>query len=298
MLNVFNIQRFSIHDGKGVRTNVFFKGCQLRCLWCNNPESIEPAPSIMFDERKCCRFGDCISAGKGLIRSINGNLVIDRENITDTSSLRDICPSKALEVIGKEMNADEIIHEIEKDLAFFNMSEGGVTLSGGEPFLQGPELYDLIVKLKKKKIHISAETSLHFPGEALDTYLDVVDVFLADLKHTDPQKFFEYTGGDLSLVLNNYRKLDESGKKYIVRVPVIPGFNHTTTEIFSIIDFAARLANASEINFIPYHSLAREKYSMLGREYVFGDVASTNKTEIFPYVRYAEQKGLKAEILN
>jgi pyruvate formate lyase activating enzyme len=298
MLNVFNIQRFSIHDGEGVRTNIFFKGCQLHCVWCNNPESIDPFPSIMFDERKCHRFGDCISAGKGQITINKGILVIDRENILDAGALRNVCPSKALEIIGREMSTDELTSEIERDQAFFRMSDGGVTFSGGEPLSQSPELHDLASGLRKRSIHVSVETSLHIPWETLETYLDVIDVFLADLKHTDPLKFLEFTGGDLSLVLNNYKKLDQAGKKYIVRVPVIPGFNHTQPEIFGIIDFAAELINSSEIDFIPFHSLAREKYHMLGKEYVFGDQANVGKDEILPYAEYAESKGLIAKILD
>ncbi len=252
----------------------------------------------MFDERKCNRFGDCISASRGRITVNKGNLIIDRENISDASSLRNICPSKALEVVGREMSAEELLNEIEKDQLFYRMSDGGVTLSGGEPLAQGAELHDFIAGLKKRNIHVSAETSLHIPGETLEAYLDTIDVFLADLKHTDYRKFSEYTGGDLSLVLNNYKKIDEAGKKFVVRVPVIPGFNHTKSEIFSIIDFAAELNNSFEIDFIPYHSLAREKYQMLGMEYVFGDQANMEKSEIWPYAAYAERKGLIAKILN
>jgi pyruvate formate lyase activating enzyme len=298
LLSVFNIQRFSIHDGTGVRTNIFFKGCPLSCLWCNNPESIDPLPSIMFDERLCHMFGDCIRAGNGHIVSKNNMLKIEREKITDFESLRNICPSKALIVTGEAKSISQIIGEIEKDIPFYEMSGGGVTLSGGEPFSQDPDLKELIIKLKKRGIHVSVETSLHVPWEIIDNYLDLIDIFLADLKHTDNEKFAMYTGGNAALVINNFRELDRKGKAFIVRVPVIPHFNFSEPELHAIIDFVAGLKNALEINFIPFYSLAREKYAMLGKEFIFENHRNIEKAELGPYVEYAEKMGLTVKIIN
>ncbi len=298
MLTVFNIQRFSIHDGNGVRTNIFFKGCPLQCAWCNNPESIDPFPSIMFDERTCHAFGDCVKAGNGHVTLKDQRLIIDRVNITDFSALRNICPSKALIVTGQEMSVNRIMSEIEKDIPFYRMSGGGVTITGGEPFSQDPDIKELFIELKAKGIHVSVETSLHMPWETIEKYLDYIDVFLTDLKHIDEEKFKKYTGGDAALVLNNFRKLDEKGKTFVVRVPVIPQFNFSEPELFAIIDFAAGLKNANEINFIPFHSLAREKYVMLGKEYLFENQRNIEKTELQPYVEYAEGKGMSVKIMN
>ena len=298
MLTVFNIQRYSIHDGTGVRTNVFFKGCPLRCIWCNNPEGLESSPSLMFNERSCLRFGDCIKAGSGQIFFENGKLVINRDLITDINVYRNICPANALIVTGQEKSVSQIIQEIEKDIPFYNTSDGGVTLTGGEPMSQGAELKDLILELKMRGIHVSVETSLHLPWEVVENYIDLIDVFLADLKHVDVDKFASFTGGDASLVMNNFKKLDEAGRKFIVRVPVIPGFNFSSNELCAIIDFAAGLKNALEINFIPYHSLAKEKYSMLGKDYIFGTQNNIEKTELQPFVEYAEHKGLISNIMN
>ena len=139
MLTVFNIQRYSIHDGNGVRTNIFFKGCPLRCLWCNNPESLNFAPSIMFDERICQQFGECLKHNGEIVLE-NNKLIINRDLITDTTIYDNICPSKALIVSGQEKTILQILEEIEKDIPFYNMSGGGVTLTGGEPLSQGPEL--------------------------------------------------------------------------------------------------------------------------------------------------------------
>jgi len=298
MLSVFNIQRYSLHDGSGVRTTVFFKGCPLRCQWCNNPESIDPFPSIMFDDRSCHAFGDCIKAGEGYIVNCNGILHIDREHITDFSRLRDVCPSKALQICGRIMSIEEILSEIMKDLPFYSLSGGGVTISGGEPFAQDPILSVLLAEIKAAGIHISAETSLHIPWLNIERCLKPVDVFLADLKHLDGFKFQQFTGGNLELVLGNFKNLDKTGKTIIVRVPVIPGFNFSAPELYSIIDFAASLKNAAEINFIPFHTLAKEKYALLGKDYVFGNQRNIEKNELLPYVMYAEKNGLVAKILN
>jgi len=298
MLTVFNIQRYSLHDGNGVRTNIFFKGCPLNCQWCNNPESIDPFPSIMFDERACNSFGDCIAAGEGHIIASEGKLLIDRGNIAVFEKLRDVCPSKALVIAGKKMSTDEIMTEIEKDIPFYEMSGGGVTITGGEPFAQDPELKELLRKIRARGIHISAETSLNIPWEVLESYTELVDVFLADLKHTDPVRLSAFTGGDAELITGNLRKLDARGCCVVVRVPVIPEFNFQAPDMLGIIDFVSGLESTREINFIPFHSLAREKYLMLGRPYIFENQKDIDKKDLLPFVLYAEQKGLKAKILN
>jgi pyruvate formate lyase activating enzyme len=298
MLTVFNIQRYSIHDGNGVRTNIFFKGCPLRCSWCNNPESLDPAPSIMFDERICHQFGECLKPGNGAIVLENNNLIINRNLISDTAIYDNICPSRALIVSGQEKTVSQILQEIEKDIPFYNMSGGGVTLTGGEPLSQGPELKDLLIQLKKRGIHVSVETSLHLPWETIENYVNLIDLFLADLKHLDNDKFTKFTGGNATLVMENFKKLDETGNKFIVRVPVIPGFNFSSIELSAIIDFAAGLKNVSEIDFIPFHSLAKEKYLMLGKDYTFGNQRNIEKSELELFTEYAEQKGLISKILN
>jgi pyruvate formate lyase activating enzyme len=252
----------------------------------------------MFDERICYQFGECLKPDESAIVSDNNKLVIKRDLITNPLIYSDICPSKALFVAGQPKTVSQIIKEIEKDIPFYDMSGGGVTLTGGEPLAQGPDLIDLITLLREKGIHVSAETSLHLPWDVIVNYVELIDVFLADLKHVDSNKFLNYTGGNAALVLENFRKLNETGKKFVVRVPVIPEFNFSEAELYSIIDFAASLENASEINFIPFHTLAKEKYLMLGREYVFGNQRSIEKSELESFAEYATKKGLNPKILN
>ena len=196
------------------------------------------------------------------------------------------------------MSVSQIMDEIVKDIQFYNMSGGGVTLSGGEPFSHDPDIGELFIELKAKGIHVSVETSLHVPWETIEKYLDYADVLLTDLKHIDKEKFAKYTRGDATLVLTNFRNLDKKGKTFIVRIPVIPRFNFSESELCGIIDFAAGLKNAHEINFIPFHSLASEKYAMLGKEYVFENQKNIGRAELNPYVEYAEKKGLSAKIMN
>jgi len=297
MLNIFNIQRYSLHDGDGIRTNIFFKGCPLKCLWCSNPEGIDPAPALMFDERLCMQFGDCTLTGDGLFTVSNGSMIINREKISDLSPYRNICPSKAISIAGEEISVSELIDEIEKDMPFYRGDEGGVTLSGGEPFMQDEDLEILLIGLKKRGINIAIETSLHVPWSKIEPYTGYIDVFLADLKHTDPVKFRENTGGDLSLVMKNFRKLDAAGAKFIVRVPIVPQFNMSVPELQSITDFAASLSNTTGIDYIPYHSLAREKYLMLGKDYPYSQYRNVTTEELLPIAGYAEKKGLKAKIV-
>lgn len=243
-------------------------------------------------------FGDCIRKGNGLIHSKNGSLVIERDLIQDASFLKNVCPSRAITIAGEEKTVDDILYEIEKDIPFYEASGGGVTITGGEPFAQGPDLAVLLSRLKNKGINVAAETSLHLPWEKIEQYLDLVDIFLPDLKHTDPEKFLRFTGGDATLVMSNISRLDSSGKEYVLRIPVVPGFNFTGDELTSIIDFAAQLGRKPEINFIPFHSLAREKYKMLGKPYLYEKVQSVRKEELSTYTEYADSKGLKTKILN
>lgn len=293
---IFNIQRYSTHDGTGIRTIVFYKGCPLRCTWCCNPESQSFGYSLMYDARICKSFGDCIKTDPQAIIPEGDSIRINRSSLPHPEKYRSVCLSKALTVSGEEKPAEELVKEIEKDLAFFRQSGGGVTLSGGEPLSQGEEMISLLHRLKEKSIPVFMETSLHVRWEQIEPCLGLVNTFLVDLKHTDPEKFRAFTQGDASLVLENLWKLARSGARYIIRVPVIPGFNHSREEIGSIIDFTVSLNQAGEIHFLPYHSLGREKYTMLGMEYTFGSHAPVDEQDLRAYVEEAESKGLTAKI--
>lgn len=275
---------------------IFYKGCPLRCQWCSNPESFTFGYSIMYDRKRCKNFGDCIGANHSAIRRINGlGVEIDRSLIQDPEMLRDICPSRALIISGESMSVDELLVEIEKDIPFYR-EDGGVTLSGGEPLSQGEELILLIQALQQKNIRVNVETSLHVEWSQLARTFGLVNTYLVDLKHVDAEKFKSFTEGDLSLGLCNLKKLFDAGEDAVIRIPVIPGFNHTLGEMKQIIDYIAALRNTLEVHFLPYHTLGTTKYEMLGMEYTYGSHRQVQEKELEPYVAYAESKDLQAKI--
>ncbi len=292
---IFNIQRFSTHDGEGIRTVIFFKGCPLHCLWCSNPEGISYGYSILYDERLCRRFEDCLQTENKAITRIDHRINIDRNKIRHPEKLINICPSKALTVVGENKSTDELVREIQKDIPFYGKN-GGVTLSGGEPLARANnEGTSLLRELSTSGISINIETSLYTKWDNILPYIDLIDTFFVDLKHTDGEKFRNYTGGNAGLVMENLARLSASGARIIVRIPVIPGFNHTEKEMQEIIDFADSL-HIKEIHFLPYHTLGVEKYKMLGQKYLFGDHRPVRDTEVEPYVQYARSKGIITKI--
>ena len=293
---IFNIQRFSVHDGEGIRTIIFYKGCPLSCQWCSNPEGQSFDYSIMYNKRICRNFGDCIIADNKAITLTNDNgIKIKREHLIEPLGLKDICASKALTVSGEVKSVDELICEIEKDAPFYR-DDGGVTLSGGEPLSQGSDLTTLLQQLKNRKINVWLETSLHVNWEKVASCIGKVDVFLVDLKHTNKYKFKTHTMGDAGLVMDNLTKLADSDARIIVRIPVIPGFNHSENELKQMIDFVSSLKNVREIHFLPYHTYGVEKYKMLDMDYIFGVKEAVQDSEIEPYREYAQSIGLETKI--
>jgi pyruvate formate lyase activating enzyme len=190
-------------------------------------------------------------------------LTIDRARIRDYNKFRNICPARALVVTGEEKSVDDIIFEIEKDSLFYLNDQGGVTFTGGEPFFQDDLLFELAKEIKIRGIHLAVETCLHVPWKKFEKFIGIVDTFLVDIKHTDPQKFKEFTGGELSLVNENLDRLNRNNCQITGRIPVIPSFNFSEKELMSIVDHILNFRNIHAINFIPYHLLGREKYNML-----------------------------------
>lgn len=293
---IFNIQRFSTHDGSGIRTIIFFKGCPLRCPWCSNPESQSLDYDIFFDKQKCIGCMECVKLSKnGEFEKADEGIIINRERIKSPLIYKDVCPSKAIQVIGEELEVERLLKEIEKDKAFFANSGGGVTFSGGEPFAQPVLLLLLAKELKKKEISIAVETCLDVNWGNIEAAIPYIDEFLVDLKHVDAGKLKEVTCLKFTQYEHNLRALEAVNIPLTIRIPVIPGFNDSSEDMHSIIDFLDSFTNIKDLHLIPYHSFGKGKYQQLGREYKYRAEA-LDKNELEPFLTYAKNKGLKTVI--
>ncbi|APG17354.1 pyruvate formate lyase-activating protein [Kosakonia radicincitans DSM 16656] len=296
---IFNIQRYSTHDGPGIRTVVFLKGCSLSCRWCQNPESRSRTRDLLFDERLCLAGCDlCQQAAPQVIeRALNG-LLIHREKLNDTqlNALTDCCPTQALSVCGETQSVDEIMAAVLRDKPFYLRSGGGITLSGGEPFMNPQLAQALLQSSHQQGIHTAVETCLHVPWHYIEPSLPYVDLFLADLKHVDEALFRQWTGGSARRVLDNLKRLAQAGKKMTIRVPLIPGFNADEASIKAITTFAADELNVSDIHFLPYHTLGMNKYHLLGEPYTAPE-KPLDAPQLLAFAEdFASQKGLTATL--
>ena len=265
---VFNIQKFSIHDGPGIRTTVFLKGCMLHCLWCHNPESQATKKELMLYKDRCVGCGSCLVACPQKLHSVTpeGAHLIDRGSCVGCGLCADSCVG-ALELVGREMTAEEVLTEVMKDEAFYRNSGGGMTLSGGEPLMQPGFTRELLKSAKDKGLHTCIETCGYSAWENVEALLPYVDLFLWDVKETDSQLHREFTGVSNARILENLRKLNAAGAKIILRCPVVPGFNDRKDHFVGIAALAEELENVLRVDVEPYHPLGKSKSQSLGRRY-------------------------------
>ena len=263
---IFGIQHFSIHDGPGIRTTVFLKGCPLNCLWCHNPEGISVKQELSFTSGKCVSCGTCYKNCPDVHKLVNGEHSIDRGNCKLCGKCIKDCCGSSLEIIGKETSAEEIIKNVSRDKRYYEISNGGVTFSGGEPMLQFEFLYSLLKKAKADGIHTAVETSGYMASECYRKILPLVDLFLFDFKESDPVKHREYTGADNGLILKNLEMLHDADNQIILRCPVIPGLNNRTDHFSAIAAVTARLPNLLGAEIMAYHKLGADKNRRIGRE--------------------------------
>lgn len=277
---VFDIQRFSVHDGPGIRTTVFLKGCHLNCLWCHNPESKSKEPEIMLYEKSCIGCGECVNACESKLHSFrNGTHTIDRDNCRKCGKCAEACVGGAISVSGKEKTVDEVFSEVLKDKTFYNNSGGGVTVSGGEPLMHTDFCFELLTMAKEQGISTACETSGFGKWENVERLSRCVDIFLWDYKETNPQRHREYTGVDNSLILENLRKLDALGAKIMLRCPIIPGLNDREEHFRGIADTANKHLSIKRIEIEPYHSLGKSKAFAIGKDYPLDDIKSASKAD-------------------
>ncbi|ROS13944.1 pyruvate formate lyase activating enzyme [Raoultella sp. BIGb0399] len=296
---IFNIQRYSTHDGPGIRTVVFLKGCSLGCRWCQNPESRARSADLLYDARLCLDGCDlCQQAAPEVITRTLDGLIIHREKLTDEhyTRLRECCPTTALSVCGEEKSVAEIMATVLRDKPFYDRSGGGITLSGGEPFMN-PELAQQLLQTSHEAgIHTAVETCLHVPWKYIAPSLPWTDLFLADLKHVNEAIFNQWTDGSARRVLDNLQRVAQAGKKIIIRVPLIQGFNADEAAITAITDFAADRLQVAEIHFLPYHTLGMNKYQLLNQPYTAPDKPLADPELLAFAQHYAQSKGLTATL--
>lgn len=263
---IFNVQRFSIHDGPGIRTTVFLKGCPLKCIWCHNPESHRVKSEIMLEKDKCVNCGACVMACKEGVHKIeNGVHILDNKKCAGCKTCTEICPGAALELCGYEESAEKIMETVLRDKAFYR-KDGGLTVSGGEPLMQPEFTLELFKLAKENNLHTCIETSGFGKWESLYEISKYVDIFLFDYKISDPLLHEKCTGVTNNQILENLKKLDETGAQIILRCPIIPDINDNESHFESILSIANSLNNLLEINLEPYHPLGISKQERLNKE--------------------------------
>jgi len=245
---IFNIMRYSVHDGPGIRTTVFFKGCPLSCRWCHNPEGLDAKPQETFNPKKCIKCGRCAEGCE--------------------------CPTGARETIGYEIGVSDLMKEIKKDLLFYEQSGGGVTFSGGEPLSQAQFLIEVLERCKEEYINTAIDTSGFCDTQTLLKTAEMANYFLYDIKIIDSAKHEKYCGVPNKIILENLARLSETKAKLLIRIPVISGINDDMTEMRSIFEFLGGVKNIETVHLLPYHNIQAEKYKKIGLKYKLSKISS------------------------
>ena len=291
---VGNIQNYSIHDGPGIRSTVFLKGCPLACQWCHNPEDLGFEQQLRWQREKCIACGICVvSCPNKALRLDTSCVSIDDILCIRCGKCAEACPTLALELLGKSMTVAEVLAQVKKDALFYESSGGGVTISGGEPLAQAEFTAALLQALKGEGIHTALDTSGQAPWADIEKCAGYADLFLYDIKHLDPARHQQLTGLDNTLILANLRRLAERGADIWLRMPILPGLNDDPQHIAAVSDLARELG-IREVYLLPYHHLAMGKYEKLGLTYKLPDLAEPTEQQMEVLRQILSAKGLNA----
>ncbi|MBQ9544121.1 MAG: glycyl-radical enzyme activating protein [Clostridia bacterium] len=261
---ISRIQKFCMHDGPGLRTVVFFKGCPLRCAWCHNPETQSSKIEMMLTEKNCIGCGDCASVCPSGAQVFSPGRAIDRQKCVSCGRCAEVCPSGAISPSGERIPIEKIAEEVLADRAFYG-TEGGITVSGGEPTFQPEALVRLLEIMRRNGVNTAVETCGAFPEDFADTLAGLVDLFLFDFKDSDPERLRRFTGADCERVANNLLRLDSLGCGSVVRCPLIPGVNLDADHAAAVAALCRRLERARFVELLPYHPYGESKAKRLGR---------------------------------
>ena len=296
---IFDIKRYAINDGPGIRTTVFLKGCPLHCTWCHNPEGIFPKPQRVYSLSKCIDCRMCISAcPKHACTMTTKGVVVDDQLCVVCGICNEVCPSKAIEIIGRKVSVEYLVEEVEKDSLFFDKSGGGVTFSGGEPLLQPDFLEEALKSLGQHSIHRVVDTTGFADTDVLLRVAAHTDLFLYDLKMVNSARHKKWTGVGNRLILKNLRCLSESGARLSVRIPLIVGVNADEDNLRKTANFIASLPGHDlSITLLPFHNIMTNKYAKLGRSLKECNAMTKPDDELFQTaVDIFTQKGINAII--
>lgn len=293
---IFDIKRYSIHDGPGIRTTVFFKGCPLSCLWCHNPESIDREFDLMHWPSRCSGCGSCALAcpEKAITRESSGPPRIDRTACTLCDKCAETCLYDALQIVGRDVTADDLFEEVENDRIFFEQSGGGVTFSGGEPLNQRDFLEDVLTGARERTLHTAVDTSGFAPAEDVERMASLTDLVLFDLKTVDEARHKELTGVSNGLILENLRRLATGLAEVWIRVPLVAGANDDDENIRGMIGFLSPLDAIKTISVLPYHSGGAAKAERIGKPSRVRPFAAPNEERIAEILNTFREAGFNA----
>lgn len=292
---IFDIQRYSIHDGPGIRTIVFLKGCPLACRWCCNPESQHPGPVVMYRKSSCVRCGRCLQVCKRGALSFDQPGFIDRSKCTGCGACAEVCLAGALTRKGRAMTVRQVVQELQKDTTSYRRSGGGVTLSGGEPLVQSEFAMELLKACKDKGWSTAMETSGFAPQHVVEQVMPLVDHALVDLKSIDPAVHEAQTGVRNRVILENAIRISTLAAT-VVRVPLIPGVNAHPAAIEAIGRFVKLMPGVNTVHLLPYHSYGENKYELLGRDYPIVEATPLSKDAVETFRGVIEGMGLNCVI--
>ena len=294
---VFDIRKYSVHDGPGIRTTVFLKGCPLDCWWCHNPESQSNLPEPMLRPNLCIACDACIEAcSEGAIERAGGGLTWDRALCVSCGDCAEICLAGAREMAGREMTVSAVLAEIERDRPFYEESGGGVTFSGGEPLLQWRFLGELLRACREIDLHTTLDTSGFAAWEVFENILPYTSLVLYDLKHTNPERHRQVTGVPLAPILRNLERLSARGVPIWLRVPLVPGINDDEENLRRVGALAARLPGIRQVGLLAYHPTAAGKYERLGRPYRLAETPAPSDEQMAAAASLLRSYGLEVTV--